>query len=44
MKKIYFLLLLVFLILPVYAQQDPNVSNLGDLLIRFCNDPEIAQE
>lgn len=44
MKKIYFLLLLVFLVLPVYAQQDPNVSNLGDLLIRFCNDPEIAQE
>ncbi len=44
MKKILFSLLLLLTILPVYAQQDPNVSNLWDLLIRFCNDPEVAKE
>lgn len=30
--------------LPVFAQQNDAMSNLGDLLIRFCNDPEIAKE
>jgi L-rhamnose mutarotase len=44
MKKIYAVLLLLLVIFPVYAQQDPNVSNLWDLLIRFCNDSEAAQE
>lgn len=29
----------------MYAQQtSPEISNLWDLLIRFCNDPEIAKE
>lgn len=44
MKKIYIFLLFALLTFPVFAQQDPNVSNLGDLLIRFCNDAEIAKE
>jgi len=44
MRKILFSLLLLLAIFPVYAQQDPNISNLGDLLIRFCNDPEVAKE
>jgi hypothetical protein len=47
MKKILFLfvLLLWTWFFPLFAQQsDPTVSNLGDLLIRFCNDPEVAKE
>lgn len=29
---------------PIFAQQNDAISNLWDLLIRFCNDPEIAKE
>ncbi len=47
MKKNLFLLLLILLtwLFPLFAQQtSPEISNLGDLLIRFCNDPEVAKE
>lgn len=46
MKKILVLMLGIgiSLLWSTYAQQDPNTSNLGDLLIRFCNDPDVAKE
>jgi hypothetical protein len=44
MKKACIALLALLSVLPIYAQQDPNVSNLGDLLIRFCNDETAALE
>jgi hypothetical protein len=47
MKK-YLFLFLWFLstwFFPLYAQQtSPEISNLWDLLIRFCNDAEVAKE